>query len=119
MVLNKLVKEQLKSIRDSLRYMGQFTDDEHVKILKSSQEIDAAILVSNHQAKAYKALREKQGTTLDTLGLATAIQFENLQILNNKFKVVQFFHEDLYKRIETLGKQVVRLTQVVEQLEEH
>jgi hypothetical protein len=106
----------MPNTEDILKDIDKFTEKEMSQISKKNQEIEARILISNKQAKRYKELKEKKPNSAERITSGLEIQFENNQILNEKFNLVQFFCEDIYKRIELLGKETIKLSKAIEKL---
>ncbi len=96
----------LKQIKERMENMGVFNEEETLTLNKKTHDIDAKTLINNHRLKRYAGMTEKQQYSKEGLALVLEIQFENAQILNEKFKVIQFLYEDIYKRIETIGQDI-------------
>ena len=110
------VRNSLKTVRNNLADIGIFNQDQNQALSSATFQIDEWIRQCNEQVKEYQKLRESDPDTFKRVDFALDIGSQNVNILNQKFSLVQFFCEDIYKRIELLGKNVVALSDSVEML---
>jgi len=108
--------KKLQKIKSNLKDIGYFSVEDRVKISKESQEVDRRIMIGNEKIKAYQLVKKMKGNSDETTAMALDIQFENIQILNEKFKVVQTLIQDMYGRVELLGNSVRHVASEVQEL---
>ncbi|MGC6367463.1 MAG: hypothetical protein ACON35_05625 [Candidatus Marinamargulisbacteria bacterium] len=114
----KVLLENIKQLKEALAHINHFSAKENNYFSAKNQAIDVKMKINNKQTDAYTQLKSlgkvpdlPQNDAIDILN-------EHVQINHLKFLLIQDYLEDIYRRFETIGKNIsTALNPIIEQLE--
>ena len=104
------LKKNIELIKSDLKNIATFDEVTLADINLKTKNIDRLIEINNLKAKEYqKAEKNKNVSVTKRIDLALDVLSDNFAVVNEKFKMLQFFAEDTYTRIDKLGTSLTRL----------